>query len=276
MDSADQNYDQTEDPLSRAPAEPPGALVPVHDGVLSPSAYELLCHFLGEAGARRVRQYMHQNVQYDDNSFLCLDTLLDAAVLEAAAKTPLQLAAGIAELKTTLAEEARQRQAAFDEFLRMFVSAQPSQAKLAVDHQPTVSPPTRKLYPWNLPPPPEPLFQRFKAACRTFVAREKKLLMACLVCTTLGVWIGKHGLENERAQRGQEQASLLLSDWQNHEAAVQAEWRDQQAELLAQERARMLAEVQRQFGELIQQLRTPAPVAAETVPAKNSSKRSPR
>ena len=272
--------DRIDQVSSVAPAEPAGASAPNDDGELSPSAYEMLCRFVGEPGAIRLRRYMCQNVQYNENSFLCLDTLLEAVVLEAAAGIPLQIATGLEELKRAFGEEAHQRQTSFEEFLRRFASVQSVHAKLVSNPPQTAPGATRRLPARSSPPPPEPRFQRVRAfvwfVCRALMHKIKAPMVG-LIFTSLGVWIGKTWAEKEGTQQFQQQQVALLTEWRNQEIALQGAWLDRQTERLTQEQARLTAAIQRRcFEQAPRQPGLPVPAVVEPVNSKNVVRKSSR
>ncbi len=266
-----------EDVVGDTPATPVNPLTARGASELSPSAYELLCRFLGEPGARRLRRYMDQNAQYDENSFLCLDTLLDAAVLEAAAKIPLQIATGLEELRGILADEGCHRKTALDDFLRRFAEAQPSRIEPTPLPRQTAPATAAKRHPWMFPLPKESRVQNLRLACLAFLTRERKTLLACLLGAMLGGWISQVYLGQRDTQQW-EQESKRSQDWRQNETDRQNEWRVQQTATMALELDRVVAEARRQFTVQTQQVLRPAalPMVAEPTGTKAGGKRTPR
>ena len=104
-------------------SEDAGALLKmtVNDGFdIDATAYELLVRWLGSGGARKLRQFMLENSQFDENSYLCLSNLMDAVTLHAAASIPLELAAADLQLQCTFGERTDDLKKVLDEFLNRF------------------------------------------------------------------------------------------------------------------------------------------------------------
>ncbi len=277
MDPMDHVLGTAEGLAGNTPATSVDPLAPLRSSELSPSAYEMLCRFLGEAGARRLRRYMDQNAQYDEDSFLCLDTLLDAAVLEASARIPLQLAAGLEELRGILADEGCHRQTVLNDFLRRFAEAQPPQIEPTPLPRQAAPATAAKRHPWMLPPLKESRVQNLRVACLAFLTRERKTLLACLVGAMLGGWIN-HVYVAKRDTQHWEDESKRSQDWRQNETDRQNEWRAQQTATMALELDRVMAEARRQFADQAQQaFRSAAPpMVAEPTNTKVGGKRSPR